>query len=170
MPGLGHIAVGMAAGRLHSRWQAARSPVVAMVAFTALSAIHDADLIGFSFGIPYDAPYGHRGASHSIFAGLLLGILAGCLGRIAGWAWGITTVLACGVAVSHGLLDTLTDGGRGIALLWPLSTERFFSPWQPLPVSPLGMGVFSWWGLRVLLFELVVFSPLWLFALWPRKR
>ncbi len=141
-----------------------------MVAFSVLSAMHDADVLGFSFGIPYDAPYGHRGASHSIVAGLMLGLLAGWLGKLAGCSWGRTTAIACAVAVSHGLLDAFTDGGRGIALLWPFSNERFFSPWQPFPVSPLGMGIFSLWGLRVLVVELVFFSPLLAFALWPSAR
>ena len=168
MPGLGHFAVGAAAGRLHTG-NRDTSLAMAMAAFCVLSVLPDADVVGFSFGIPYDAPYGHRGASHSVAAGLALGLLAGALGRLLGLEWRRTTVLACLVATSHGLLDTLTDGGRGIALLWPLSDERFFSPWRPLPVSPLGPAVLSEWGLRVLLVELVYFSPLWLYAFWPRQ-
>ena len=167
MPGLGHFAVGVAAGRLHTRDRT--SPALAMVAFCALSVLPDADVVGFSFGIPYDAPFGHRGASHSLSVGLALGLLTGGLGKLWGLSWGRTTAIACLVAVSHGLLDTLTDGGRGIALLWPLSDERYFAPWQPLPVSPLGPAVFSKWGLRVFLVELVYFSPFLIYAFWPRR-
>lgn len=38
---------------------------------------------------------------------------------------------------SHGLLDTLTNGGLGIALLWPFSDERYFAPAQVIQVSPI---------------------------------
>lgn len=55
---------------------------------------------------------------------------------------------------SHGLLDTLTDGGRGIALLAPWSGERFFAPWQPVAVSPIGLRRFlSARGVEVLASE-----------------
>lgn len=57
--------------------------------------------------------------------------------------------------VSHGLLDTLTTGGKGVALLWPFSDERFFAPLQFIRVSPIGVGRFlSERGLAVLLSEL----------------
>jgi inner membrane protein len=31
----------------------------------------------------------------------------------------------------------LTDGGKGIALLWPLSDERMFAAVRPIEVSPI---------------------------------
>lgn len=40
-------------------------------------------------------------------------------------------------ALSHGLTDMLTDGGKGIALMWPLSGERLFAPFRPIEVSPI---------------------------------
>jgi membrane-bound metal-dependent hydrolase YbcI (DUF457 family) len=40
-------------------------------------------------------------------------------------------------AASHGLLDALTNGGLGVALLWPLSDARFFAPLRPIQVAPL---------------------------------
>ena len=36
---------------------------------------------------------------------------------------------------SHGLLDTLTDAGLGIALLLPFSEQRFFAPLRPLATA-----------------------------------
>ena len=60
------------------------------------------------------------------------------------------------LTASHGLLDALTDGGLGIALLSPFTNERFFFPWTPIVVSPIGIrGFFSRWGLEVLKSELV---------------
>ena len=53
--------------------------------------------------------------------------------------------------LSHGLLDMLTNGGLGVALFVPMSNERYFFPWRPITVSPIGLSRFvSAWGLRVL--------------------
>jgi inner membrane protein len=83
---------------------------------------------------------------------------------VLGLALGVALVLA-----SHGLLDTLTDGGLGVALLWPFTTRRWFAPWRPLPVAPIGARLFAPVGLHVLLVELVCFAPLFAWALWPRR-
>ena len=78
-------------------------------------------------------------------------------------------VTAAVVFASHGFLDTLTDGGLGSALLWPFSDQRFFAPWRPLPVAPIGRAFLSSRGLYVLLVEAIVFAPVMFFALWPRR-
>jgi inner membrane protein len=41
---------------------------------------------------------------------------------------------------SHGALDAFTDGGLGVAFLWPWSDARFFAPvsWRVIEVSPIG--------------------------------
>jgi inner membrane protein len=31
----------------------------------------------------------------------------------------------------------LTNGGHGVAILWPLSDQRYFFDWRPIQVSPL---------------------------------
>jgi inner membrane protein len=46
----------------------------------------------------------------------------------------------CGA--SHGVFDAMTDGGRGVALLAPFDWNRFFLPWRPIRVSPIGIGRF----------------------------
>jgi inner membrane protein len=58
------------------------------------------------------------------------------------------------ITASHGILDALTNGGRGIAFLAPFSNQRFFFPWRPIQVSPIGAGFFSARGLDVLKSEL----------------
>ena len=78
--------------------------------------------------------------------------------------------LAALVLASHGILDTFTDGGLGCALLWPFSDERFFAPWRPLPVAPIGRAFLSAAGLHVALWEALLFAPFLLYALWPRVR
>ena len=76
-----------------------------------------------------------------------------------------TFAIAAVVLVSHGLLDTLTDGGLGCALLWPFDLTRYFAPWRPIPVAPIGLDFLSPAGFVIAVTELVLFAPLVLFAL-----
>lgn len=141
-----------------------------MVAFAAVAMLPDADVIAFMLRIPYAAPWGHRGASHSLLLALLVGLgIGGGLGWLRGQL-GRYLVASVLVLASHGLLDTLTDGGLGVALLWPWSKVRFFAPVRPIPVAPIGLGMLSERGLSVLLTETLYFLPLLLLALWPRTR
>jgi inner membrane protein len=184
MASLGHVAVGMAAGRL---WTMGAPPGAAgrglatlaraMVAFGALSLAPDLDVIAFRFGIPYAAPFGHRGAAHSLCVAVALAVVAAAAMRLApdqveaGQTRFRLWLLCAAVAVSHGLLDTLTDGGLGIALLWPFSNERYFAPWTPIPVAPIGARMFiTARGLRVATIEALQFAPLLVWAVWPRRR
>lgn len=168
MASIGHIAVGMAAGRFSGRKDIAR----AMLWFSAASMLPDADVIGFAFGVSYGSSFGHRGASHALAAAPVLAILPSLVldlfdrtkPRLRTW------ILMTAVIATHGLLDTLTDGGLGSALAWPWSSERFFAPWNPIPVSPLGAAFLSLRGLYVAAVEVAVFSPLLAYALWPRRK
>jgi inner membrane protein len=56
----------------------------------------------------------------------------------------------------------MTDGGLGIALLSPFDNNRYFLPWTPIVVSPIGLrGFFSHWGLMVMISEITyVWAPL----------
>ena len=61
---------------------------------------------------------------------------------------------------SHGILDATTDGGLGIAFFSPFSNARYFLPWRPIAVSPIGVAAFfSERGLNVLRSE---FKCIWL--------
>ena len=62
---------------------------------------------------------------------------------------------------SHGLLDAMTDGGLGIAFLFPDNT-RYFLAWRPIVVGPIDPSdFFSEWGIAVIRSELmVVWLPL----------
>jgi len=57
------------------------------------------------------------------------------------------------VTASHGMFDALTNGGRGIAFFAPFSNHRYFFPWRPIQVSPIGVGFFSARGLLALASE-----------------
>jgi len=55
------------------------------------------------------------------------------------------------LSTSHGILDAFTNGGLGIALLSPFNLTRYFFPWTPIMVSPIGLkAFFSQWGLMVM--------------------
>lgn len=185
MASIGHVAVGMAAARLRAGPRPptpapARGLVASLLLWSGLSMLPDADVLGLAFGVRYGDPWGHRGATHSfafaIALGVLLGLVAGWRARAAGGtrearaALLRTALLASLVLISHPLLDTLTDGGRGCALFWPFSDERHFAPWRPIPVAPIGFRFLSERGLRVALVELVLFAPVFGYALWPRRR
>lgn len=60
------------------------------------------------------------------------------------------------ITASHGLLDAMTDGGLGVAFFSPFNRERYFLPWTPIHVSPIGAGgFFSARGLNVIWSEIV---------------
>ncbi len=169
MASIGHVAVGMAFGRAYSA-----EPAIArraMVAFSVLAMWPDVDALGFAFGVPYDSTFGHRGATHSLIVALVLGALAYPLAK----RWRLpprrTAIFATLVAVSHGLLDTMTyGGGHGCALFWPLTSARFWAPLRFIPIAPIGMGMLSAAGIHVMMAELIIFLPFWAYALMPRKR
>ena len=169
MASLGHVAVGMALGRRYAGERPARLGW-AFAGMSALALLPDADVVAFRLGIPYAAPWGHRGASHSLVFAALLAVglaLAVRAGGGRGARAGLFAFLALG---SHGLLDTLTDGGLGAALLWPFSDVRLFSPVRPLPVAPIARGMLSTRGAYVLAVEALLFLPAFAYALWPRRR
>jgi inner membrane protein len=121
------------------------------------SALPDVDSLGFWAGVPYASFFGHRGFTHSLFFAAMVGLLASAAARPlhahAAWAFAFITVSTA----SHGLLDTFTNGGLGVALLSPFSNQRFFAPWRPIPVSPIGVhGLASGRGLSLFTAELLL--------------
>lgn len=129
-----------------------RIPPSLAIAGAVSAMLPDLDVIGFRLGVGYGDDWGHRGATHSfVFAAFLAGFAA--LVWPAARSWSAALFLFC-AAASHGLLDTLTDGGKGVALLWPADTTRWFAPWTPIRVSPIGAGFFSARGLQTALSEL----------------
>jgi inner membrane protein len=80
----------------------------------AASILPDLDVAAFSFGIPYEHEFGHRGFSHSLFFATLVALLG----------------------ASAGMLEAFTNGGLGIAFFWPWSDARYFLRYQVIEVSP----------------------------------
>lgn len=169
MASIGHIALGLAAGRAFDA-DPARSRK-AMIFFSLFSLWPDLDVIGFPFGISYGHAFGHRGATHSIIVAFLVAWIA----RLLAPRWGLsknrTALFVLFVGLSHPLLDTMSyGGGLGCALLWPFSVERFWAPLRFIPIAPIGFGLFTGIGLYVMAIETVLFAPLWLYALRSRPK
>ena len=118
--------------------------------------IPDADVVAFVFRISYGSMLGHRGISHSFVFALLVGCIATalCYRSIDVPKWKLIAYFTA-VTFSHALLDMLTNGGLGVALLAPFSDHRFFFPWRPIQVSPIGVGFFSERGLAVIASEII---------------
>jgi len=129
----------------------------------ACSVIPDLDVIGFRFGIRYGDFWGHRGFMHSlVFAALVALVIVAF-----GFRHGVTGMHPVSMwlyfflaTASHGLLDAMTDGGLGVAFFAPFNNQRYFLPWTPIRVSPIGVGrFFGARGLAVLQSE---FLWIWL--------
>jgi inner membrane protein len=118
------------------------------------SMLPDADVLAFVLRISYADAFGHRGASHSLLFAAACALLAALGHRPlrAGVTQAAAWVFVC--AASHPLLDAMTSGGLGVALAWPWSDARWFAPWRPIRVSPIGAGFFSQRGVDTLLSEL----------------
>ena len=123
---------------------------------TACSILPDIDSIGFHLGVPYGSLWGHRGMTHSLlFAALLAACLAARFQDLFPPPWKLATLLFV-ITASHGVLDAMTDGGLGVAFFSPIAPDRYFFPWRPIHVSPIGVrGFFTLRGLRILSSEII---------------
>jgi inner membrane protein len=178
MASIGHVIAGVAMAVVHRPASTSPTPattrqkIVAAAWFSCLALAPDLDVVGFRFGTAYADEWGHRGASHSLLFALVLGLVLALP-----TAWGLrarlwpTAVAVVAALASHGLLDTLTDGGLGAALFWPVDLTRCFAPWRPLPVAPIGRAFLSLRGLRCIAWESLMLGPFLLAALvYVRRR
>lgn len=131
----------------------------------ASSIFPDIDVLTFKFGIAYGDLWGHRGMTHSLlFAFIWSVFLWFILSRTSDYkhlpfisktSFTAITILFLSTS-SHGLLDAMTNGGLGVAFFSPFDITRYFLPWQPIQVSPIGVSAFiSSAGLRVIISELI---------------
>jgi len=123
------------------------------------SILPDIDILAFNFGVPYEAPLGHRGFSHSIlFAVIWALVITFIFGKMHKKLFFLVIFLS---TISHGILDALTTGGRGVGFFIPFNNTRYFLPFKVIKVSPLRPeDFFSDWGFQVILSELkFIFVP-----------
>ena len=110
-----------------------------LLAGLAASILPDLDVLAFRMGIAYSDQLGHRGFSHSLLLAVALGLVASLFASRLKARRLVAFAFIFSAAASHGLLDMLTNGGLGIAYLWPVSDRRFFFPVQVIQVSPLSL-------------------------------
>jgi inner membrane protein len=128
--------------------------------------VPDFDVVAFKLGIAYGDFFGHRGFFHSLVFALISGMLVVFLffreiRMTSSLKYGLVLYFAL-LTASHGILDTLTSGGLGIALFAPFDNTRYFYSYTPIKVSPIGIKAFlSERGLAVLKSEIIwVWMPL----------
>ena len=139
--------------KVFPKWKMTRRVVlIGMVS----AVMPDIDVASYSFGISSSDWLGHRGLTHSVlFAMLWAALLLFIFHRKEKQA-GATFIFYVITTSSHGLLDAMTTGGRGVGFLIPLTDERWFLPWRSIQVSPIGASqFFSEWGLKVLANEAI---------------
>lgn len=149
---LTHAAVPLAIGLGLGRQVISRQLLLSGV---LLSMLPDLDVLAFRLGIPYASVFGHRGFSHSLLCALLVALAVAGLLHFWRERFRVAFPFLLLAMASHGLLDAFTNGGKGIALLWPWTQQRFFAPIQVIEVAPLSAARwFSERGAAVLYSEL----------------
>jgi len=116
-----------------------------LVAAAAIAAALP-DIDSFSPAIwgmpPHNSPlpaWWHRGATHSLFVAIAVGLIAAALHSHLRVRPLVAGVVVGAAMASHGILDMLANQGVPIAYLWPLSSQRFFADWRPILSSPVGL-------------------------------
>jgi inner membrane protein len=145
-----HAAAGAAlAAMAEAKPSAATAGVAALCAM-----LPDLDGIGYLLGIRYGAIFGHRGFLHSLsFALLVAAAVTFLFFRHRDPL--LHFLLFFAATASHGVLDAMTDGGLGIAFFSPFDTTRYFFPFRPILVPPLGIrAFFTRYGLAVMKSEI----------------
>jgi inner membrane protein len=146
---------------------------------TLCAVLPDADVVGFAFGVPYGSMFGHRGITHSLAFALLLACAVVALFFRDAPSGKALVVYFFLVTASHGLLDAMTNGGLGVAFFAPFSAARYFFPFRPVVVSPIGLAsFFSDWGVAVIESELLwvwlpaslVVALVLILRLWAEKK
>jgi len=152
-----HSLVGTALGQ--ARPADHRKKVRFWFAAVVCSIAPDFDVFGSRLGVRSDL-WGHRGLSHSLLFAAILATVATFLMPIKAkhrWKLG---VLFFAITASHGVLDAMTNDGRGIAFFSPFDRHRYFFPWRPIQVSRIGAkALFSSDALMVLRSELWIWGP-----------
>lgn len=128
------------------------------------SVLPDIDVIGFRFGIHYADLWGHRGMTHSLLFAAITGVVMSTFVRSSRHDQWKAALLLFVITASHGLLDSMTDGGLGVAFFSPFNPTRYFLAWRPIHVSPIAAHrFFSGRGLTILWSEIrSVWAPAFL--------
>jgi inner membrane protein len=142
------LTIGLIASRSTLPW---RLVVLGMLC----AIVPDFDVVGFQLHVDYASPYGHRGFTHSIAFAIALACFSSIFAPQLKAKRIDVLLFIFAATISHALLDAMTTGGLGVALLWPFNDQRFFLPFQFIQVSPIGVKNFlTDRGFEVILSEL----------------
>jgi inner membrane protein len=167
------ISHAVAAAGIAGLFPARSLPRRVWIAGAIFSMVPDADVLSFRFGIAYGDVLGHRGFTHSL-------LFAAVLGALATFAMfptardavhrGVVWLYLFLATASHGVLDALTNGGHGVAFFAPFDNSRYFFPFSPIEVSPIGIPRFlSARGAEVLVNEMLwIWLPSLLLLIAPK--
>jgi len=169
MSTIGHLAVGAALGRVTAPGADRRARLwMGWLAFIAIAP--DLDFIGvWFFGVGPGSTWNHRGATHSMAAALVGGLLtvavAPRLGidRRLGFGSGLLAV------ATHPILDGFCLHSAGSPLWWPLSLDFWQARARFLPGVVETRDYFTGPGLLMLWLELLWFAPFLWIALRRRR-
>jgi hypothetical protein len=163
MTPVGHVLTGISIGvvsmpkRIKTPWK-----IVYFIAFSTLSLAPD-------FHIKY---WGHHRyyISHSIFTNMLAILILilllsrgkNMITKLGGWKVVIGGVLSW---LSHLLLDTFYNHGKGLLMFWPFSEARLALPIPWFSVVQASPPPFTEETVRILLIELASYGALLLFVI-----
>lgn len=143
---------GFVAALLGKSLTAGRGPTRFWLLSVLCSILPDIDVLGFPLGIRYEQMLGHRGLSHSLVFAMALSLIVTFLAfprvRQKSTRYLLFSYFFA-VTASHGILDAMTDGGLGIAFFAPFDDTRYFFPFRPIKVSPIGLAFLSARGVAV---------------------
>jgi membrane-bound metal-dependent hydrolase YbcI (DUF457 family) len=164
---VGH-SLAAAALQLASGRKLVQTESFSMLAVFMIASLPDIDFLpGYFVGDPRTF---HWGPTHSLFAAVVVGVIAGWIARRRGIAFAGAFALASLVYASHLLLDMFMGPGprpiTGLQILWPFSQQRWMMPvsiFRMAPdtmetIGPLGT-LFSRGILPVIGRELLVLLP-----------
>ena len=153
------ISHAVAAAGIAALFPARSLPRRVLIAGAIFAMLPDADVLTFRLDIAYGDVLGHRGFTHSLaFAAALAAIATFALHPTArsGVKRGLVWLYLSLATASHGALDALTNGGHGVAFFAPFENSRYFFPFNPIEVSPIGISrFFSARGAEVLANEML---------------
>ena len=153
------ISHAVAAAGIAALFPARSLPPRVLIAGAIFAMLPDADVLSFRLGIAYGDVLGHRGFTHSLaFAAALAALATFALLPRARTTFnrGLIWLYLFLATASHGVLDALTNGGHGVAFFAPFENSRYFFPFNPIEVSPIGISrFFSARGAEVLLNEML---------------
>lgn len=150
----------VAAAALGKAFFPERMPARFWLLVAGCALLPDIDVAAFKIGLAYRHALGHRGFLHSLLFAAITGVTVALLAfrgeRPFSRRWWLLAGFFSLVTASHGLLDAMTNGGYGTGFFIPVDNTRYFLPWRPLQVSPIGVkGFLSLKGARIILNEML---------------